>query len=198
MPKRDPDSFPLSPEAGPRLPPLPRITDAVPPSPRGRKVHDALAICIDRNGMWHYHDSPIERKELVYLLASALRRADNGDYWLVTPTEMARIDVEDAPFMAVEMYLAGQGRDRYLSIRTNVDEIVTIDAAHPLYVIIDEGTGEPAPYVKLDRGREARVGRAVYYEMAALAEEAEIEGMRHFGVWSGGTFFSLGPADDAA
>ncbi len=160
-------------------------------------MHDALGICIDRDGVWYYHGSPIERKEMVCLLASTLRRDDDGGYWLVTPTEMGRIDVEDAPFLAVEMYLAGAGRNRFLSVRTNVDEIVTIDADHPLYVIIDEDSGEPAPYVKLDLGREARLSRAVYYELASLAEEVVIDGIRQLGVWSSGTFFSLGPAGDA-
>ena len=135
---------------------------------------------------------------MVCLLASALRRDDAGTYWLVTPTEMGRIDVEDVPFLAVEMYLGGTGHDRYVSVRTNVDEIVTIDAAHPLYVVIDANTGEPRPYVKLDLGREARINRAVYYELAALAEEAVVDGTPQLGVWSGGAFFSLGPAGDAA
>lgn len=134
---------------------------------------------------------------MVCLLASALRRDDDGGYWLVTPTEMGRIDVEDAPFLAVEMYLGGVGHDRFVSVRTNVDEIVTIDAAHPLYVVIDGDTGEPRPYVKLDLGREARINRAVYYELAALAEEAVVDGTQQVGVWSGGAFFSLGPAGNA-
>ena len=199
MPKRVPDPCLSRPDAGASTPsPLPRIAGAAPAAPHGRKLHDALEIRIDRDGIWHYHGSPIQRKELVCLLASALRRDDEGDYWLVTPTEMARIDVEDAPFLAVEMYLAGDGRARYLSVRTNVDEIVTIDAAHPLYVVIDADTGETAPYVKLELGREARLSRAVYYELAALAEEAGIDGIRQFGVWSSGMFFPLAPAGDAA
>jgi hypothetical protein len=178
--------------------PLPRIPGAPPAARHGRKLHDALGIRIDRDGVWYYHGSPIQRKELVCLLASALRVDDTGGYWLVTPTEMARIDVEDAPFLAVEMYRAGEGRGRFLSLRTNVDEIVTIGTDHPLYVIIDEDSGEPAPYVKLELGREARLSRAVYYELATLAEEAVIDGVRHLGVWSSGTFFPLGPAGDTA
>ncbi len=198
MPKRVLDPSLLPPDgAAAASSLLPIIAGAAPAAPHGRTVHEALGIRIDRDGVWHYHGSPIKRKEMVCLLASALRRDENGGYWLVTPTEMARIDVEDAPFLAVELFLGGQGPARRLSVRTNVDEIVTIDAAHPLYVIIEADTGEPAPYVKLEFGREARLSRAVYYELAALAEEADLDGTRHFGVWSSGMFFSLGPAGDA-
>ena len=39
---------------------------------------------------------------------------------------------------------------------------------------------------------EARIGRAVYYELVALAVPGTIRGRRVLGVWSCGAFFSLG------
>ena len=39
---------------------------------------------------------------------------------------------------------------------------------------------------------EARIGRAVYYELVALAVPGMIRGRRVLGVWSCGKFFSLG------
>jgi hypothetical protein len=41
------------------------------------------------------------------LFASVLNRDDSGDFWLITPAEMCRIQVDDAPFTAVEMTVAG-------------------------------------------------------------------------------------------
>ena len=57
-----------------------------------------------RDGTWLYRGSSIERKELVCLFASVLRRDADGDWWLRTPAEQ-RSDcrVEDAPFVAVEL-----------------------------------------------------------------------------------------------
>src|SRR3712207_7692483 len=46
----------------------------------------------------------IGRKELVCLFASVLKRERDGSYWLATPVERGRIEVEDAPFVAVEMW----------------------------------------------------------------------------------------------
>lgn len=170
-----------------------RLLGAPPAAPAGRIVHADLAIRIDRDGVWYYHGSPIQRKELVCLFASALTVDEHGGYWLVTPTEMGRIDVEDVPFLAVEVFAAGQGCEQVLSLRTNVDQIVTVDADHRVFMRGDSANGEPLPYVALDRGLQARLIRPVFYELVALAEEREHDGRQEVGVWSRGTWFALGP-----
>src|SRR3954471_4529049 len=100
---------------------------------------------IARDGTWFYRGSPIGRKPLVKLFSTVLRR-ENGEFWLVTPVERGRILVDDAPFVAVEVEAAGEGLDRKLTFRTNVDDVVTLDAAHPLRVDHDAASGEPRPY----------------------------------------------------
>ena len=156
---------------------------------------------IDRNGTWYYHGSPIGRKELVRLFATVLRRDEDGEYWLVTPVERARIQVEDVPFLAVELDTHGDGRGQVLTVRTNMDEWVVIDARHPVRVVVNPVTSEPTPYVRIRDGIEARVARPVYYEMVDLGTEErtgkEKTGTDHiFGIWSSGEFFPLGSLDD--
>lgn len=154
-----------------------------------------LGLRIDRNGTWYYQGSPIGRKELVRLFASVLRRGEDGDYWLVTPAEMGRVEVEDAPFLAVELTVTGRGGDQILTFRTNIDETVTIDSEHPLRVVVNPQTGEPSPYVTVRPGLEARVARSVYYELVGLGVE-ERSGSDHiYGIWSKGAFFPLGRLD---
>ena len=160
----------------------------------GRTIHEDFGIRIDRDGIWYYHGSPIRRKELLCLFASALQRDEEGRYWLITPQEMGPIEVEDAPFLAVELYVGGKN-EQVLSFRTNVDEIVSMDEEHPLRVAIEPLTREPSPYITLDGGREARLTRAVFYELVALGEEREENGRTHLGVWSCGHFYSLGLVD---
>ncbi|CAA7615321.1 conserved hypothetical protein [Candidatus Terasakiella magnetica] len=154
-----------------------------------------LGIRIDRQGRWFYHGSPINRKEMVCLFASVMHRAKDGTYLLITPGEMGRIEVEDVPFMAVEMFSAGSGCDKVISFRTNVDEMVTVDAQHPLRIVEDGGSGEPAPYVLVRKGLEARLTRSVYYELVAQGWEEDRGGDRVYGLWSSGTFFPLGRLD---
>jgi hypothetical protein len=163
-----------------------------------------LPFLIKRDGTWMYRGSPIGRKELVCLFASVLKREADGSFWLETPAERGRIEVEDAPFVAVELDWSGLGRGQTLTFRTNVDQLVSAGPDHPIRVAHDLLTCEPTPYIQVRAGAgrlpiEARIGRAVYYELVALAEPAMVECRRMLGVWSGGCFFTLGelpPGDE--
>jgi hypothetical protein len=167
--------------------------------PTGRTPVDCgdLPFLIRRDGTWLYRGSPIARKELVCLFASVLRREEDGAFALQTPAERGRIEVEDAPFLAVELDWTGDGRQQVLSFRTNVDQVVTAGADHPIRVAHDILTCEPTPYLLVRPGAgtlgiEARINRAVYYELVALAVREWVGCRRMLGVWSCGRFFPLG------
>lgn len=156
-----------------------------------------LGLAIRRDGTWTYRGSPIGRKPLVKLFASVLRRDAVGHYWLVTPVEKGRIEVEDVPFIAVEADFRGAGRGQIVTFRTNLDEIVTLDARHPLRVVENVADGAPAPYVMVRDGLEARLARPVYYELVERGEERPGPSGREYGVWSAGQFWPLGTLDAA-
>ena len=152
-----------------------------------------LEMRIARDGTWFYRGSPIARLALVKLFASVLRRDGDGSYWLVTPAERGRIEVEDTPFLAVALSVEGEGRDRQLIFRTNLDEFVTAGPDNPLRVETAEN-GEPTPYVLVRDSLEARLSRSVFYELVELGADERIGKMTQFGVWSRGAFFRLGEA----
>ena len=161
-----------------------------------------LPFIIKRDGTWLYRGSPIGRRELVCLFSSVLKREADGSYWLETPAERGRIEVEDVPWMAVEMDWVGVGPGQVLSFRTNVDQVVAAGPDHPIHVRHDVLTCEPIPYILVRRGDgpplEARISRAVYYELVALAVPGELHGRRVLGVWSQHRFFSLGELPNGA
>jgi uncharacterized protein len=155
-----------------------------------------LEMRIARDGTWFYRGSPIGRLPLVKLFASVLRREPDGRYWLVTPAERGLIQVEDVPFLAVALTVEGEGRDQRLIFRTNLDEFVTAGPDNPLRVVT-AASGEPAPYILVRDGLEARLARPVFYELVDLWTEEPIGETTQFGVWSRGGFFQLGePAPD--
>lgn len=159
--------------------------------------HGTLPFVIRRDGSWWYRGGAIGRKELVCLFASVLKRDAAGQFLLETPAERGVIEVEDAPFVAVELGWAGVGRDQVLTFRTNVDQVVTAGPKHPIRMAYDIVSCEPTPYVHVRDGAgrhplEARIGRAVYYELVALAEPGVVQGREVLGVWSSGAFFPLG------
>jgi len=145
---------------------------------------------IARDGSWHYMGTPIDRKRMVRLFSTILRHDADGKFYLVTPVEKIGITVDDAPFVAVEMEVRGAGRDQVLAFRTNVDDHVILNSAHPLRVEEDPETGEPSPYILVRDRLEALIARSVFYDLVELAEEQD----GRLGVWSEGTFFALGGA----
>ena len=161
---------------------------------RGERACCVFPMRIDRDGGWHYRGSPIGRMPLVRLFASVLRRAEDGSYWLVTPAEQGRIEVEDVPFTAVEMRRSGTGRDQAISFRTNLDDWVPLDPEHPLRVVPD-ASGAEVPYLLVRDRLKARLARPVYYELAEMAEPEDGAAER-LGVWSGGRFWPLGSGGD--
>jgi hypothetical protein len=146
-----------------------------------------IGIKIRGDGVWIYGGTPIGRMPLVKLFASVLRKDPDGRHYLVTPIEKVDVDVADAPFLAVEMEVNGQGRQQELVFRTNVDDIVEAGPMHPLRFAIEPASQGLKPYLSV-RGRlEALVTRALYYDLVELAVD-EGNGL---GLWSGGAFFAM-------
>jgi hypothetical protein len=126
---------------------------------------------------------------MVRLFSTILRREPDGGFVLVTPVEKLSIEVEDAPFVAVELKSERAGAGRSLAFRLNTGDIIVAGPDHPLrFAKSDAG---PHPYLGVRQGLEALVARPVYYELAelALAEDAQPPGL-----WSGGTFFPMDAA----
>ena len=150
-----------------------------------------IGMAIRRDGTWVYQNSPIGRAALVKLFASILRKDADGRTYLVTPVEKVDVDVEDAPFLAVEMAVDGSGDKQVLTFRTNVDDVVAVDAEHPLRFAEEKPSGGLKPYV-LVRGRlEALVTRALYADLVELAVPRAGD-VGALGVWSGGVWWEMG------
>ncbi|MDH4982672.1 DUF1285 domain-containing protein [Hyphomicrobium sp. D-2] len=188
---------------------LQEVLKALPPGQRCAPVENwnppfcgDIGLKILRDGTWLYQGSPIRRPELVNLFASVLRKDSDGRTYLVTPAEKIAIEVEDAPFLAVDMQVEGGGEAQRLSFRTNLDDQVVCGPSHPLRFIEEKGSGGLKPYL-LVRGRlEALVTRSLVHDLAALAVEAPAgavdageadAGEPNFGVWSEGAFFPFTP-----
>ncbi|MEN3746486.1 DUF1285 domain-containing protein [Sphingomonas sp. HF-S3] len=144
---------------------------------------------IARDGTWYHQGSPIGRTAMVKLFSTILRREPDGSFVLVTPVEKLDIEVEDAPFQAVELKIEGSDTEMRLAFRLNTDELVTAGSDHPLRF---DGT---RPYLHVRGGLEALVNRAVYYELAQIALS---NGSEPPGLWSNGAFFPFDTQDPEA
>ena len=89
--------------------------------------------------------------------------------------------VEDAPFQAVAMAVTGDGAGRRIAFRTNVDDLVPVDAEHPLRFDRDPAGGVK-PYVRVRGALWARLTRALACDLVALGEERDCRRGALFGV----------------
>jgi hypothetical protein len=152
-----------------------------------------LDMRIARDGTWFYQGTPIGRPALVRLFSTILKRED-GKHFLVTPVEKVGIQVEDAPFLAVEMRKEQQDNGRLLQFRTNVDDWVPCDAAHRLRFEA-AADGGLTPYLHVRADLWAKVTRALYYDLVDMGEERVVDGHSMFGIVSGGEFFAMADAE---
>jgi hypothetical protein len=155
-----------------------------------------IDIRIAADGTWFHNGEPIRRDKLVRLFSSILRREPDGRTVLVTPVESVGITVEDAPFLAVEMALDGDGSTRSIAFRTNVDDVVSVGEEHALRFEQD-AEGGLKPYLHVRRNLWALVTRALTYDLVDLAEEREIDGQTWLGLDAGGMFHRIAPASAA-
>jgi hypothetical protein len=158
-------------------------------------VSGDIDLTIKSDGTWIHEGTAITRARLVRLFSTVLKR-EGDKYFLVTPVEKLQIEVEDTPFVAVLMSREGEGALQTLTFTTNVGDKVAAGPEHRIEFRKIAETGEYAPYIEVRRGLEARIARAVFYDLVSYCEPHEIDGEEMFGVWSGGMFFPFGPVSE--
>jgi len=150
-----------------------------------------LDIRIARDGTWFYLGTPIGRPALVKLFSSILKK-EAGKYYLVTPVEKVGIQVDDAPFVAVDV----EHRDGDLHFTTQVGDTMLAGPDHPIRVERDPETGEPSPYVLVRSNLEALIDRKSFYRLVDLGLHEIWKGESWFGLRSQSTFFPMIPSKE--
>lgn len=143
-----------------------------------------IPIHINAEGTWFHDGGEIRREALVRLFASILRREEDGQYYLVTPVEKWRIDVQLHPLVVVDFTIAETGQGAELTVELNTGKKVLVNAEHP--IVLDSTVGDIA-VVSLWHGLSAIFSRAAWLR---LVEAAHTDGDSAW-VESGGQRFSL-------
>lgn len=155
--------------------------DSLPPVHAWHPEHDAeMDLEIDSDGCWIHEGGAIERQSLVRLLASVIRREDDGRYALVTPQERVFIRVQDVPFLIVDWEFVDSESGRLLLFESSLGERVIVDKDNPLWLKEEK----PVPYVMVRPHLAGRLTRAAYYRLIDVLEERDGQ----WGVESGGFF----------
>ena len=154
-----------------------------------------IDIRIAADGSWFHQQRRFQRDSMVKLFASILRREDE-EYFLVTPAEKLRIEVEDAPFIATLVESVEADGQQAIVFTTNVGERIVADHEHAIRVEIDADSNTPRPYIHARDGLDALISRSAFYDLLNLAQENERNGAGYLSVTSLGEEFELGSTDE--
>lgn len=122
-----------------------------------------IDILINAKGEWFHEGGYFERQDLARLFASILRR-EGEHYYLVTPSDKLKIQVEDVPFSVVLMNITDEG----ISFITSLGDEVKVNSEHPIEF---RKTTDLIPYVMIRNNLWAKLNQSTYYQLMDLAEE---------------------------
>jgi hypothetical protein len=130
-----------------------------------------IDIRIDREGSWFHEGAIISRDSIVRLFASILRREEDGHYYLVTPGEKWRIQVDVLPLVVTDIEWSSVAElPPQLSATLNTGKTVTVDATHPLYL---EPKMDNIPAIRLPHGLAALFSRGAWYRLVEMSEQID-------------------------
>lgn len=144
-----------------------------------------INLLIKADGSWFYNGTVFKRLSLVKLFASVLKK-EGDDYFLVTPVEKVKIQVEDAPFLLTQWHWLDENK-KDMVVQTNLDDEFILNEEHPL-TVNDKGE----LYVIVRRNLLAKVHRNVYYQWIDLATERKQGNTSELIFYSGEVAFCLG------
>ncbi|OHV11812.1 DUF1285 domain-containing protein [Kushneria phosphatilytica] len=170
-----------------RLPPL---MDWQPP------LCGDIDMRIDRRGEWWHEGRHVAHPRVMRQLSRLLRREADGMYYLVTPVEKWRIQVEDQPFIIIDAHreLDEHGGPAWW-LMTNAGDRLMLGNQHRLE---SDSEGRP-PVVEIRFGLQARLGNSVFMALIDCGEIRSIDACHELGLESNGVWQPLGnlPPDTA-
>ena len=166
----------------------------------------AMDLVIKDNGEWWHEGTLMTRQSLVNLFATILwQEENNGDieYYLKTPVQKLRIQVEDVPLLINDVGIVKEivdGKElSWLEFTTTTGDIVRLDKAHPITLRTYESgarqhtavEAQVRPYMPVRNGLTALIGRNAFYHLTEIGELSEQQGKTILILSSGGHSYQL-------
>ncbi len=191
---------------------------AIPPLDQWHPENVAdMDLVIKANGEWWHEGGKVTRESLVSLFATILWKEDhNGiiEYFLKTPVQKIRIQVEDVPLLINDVGIVHEGNMSWLEFTTTTGDVVRLDDAHTITLKaynpidndkIDQSTTavntenhqdsatdmQVRPYMPVRNGLDALIGRNTFYHLTEIGELTELNGETILTLQSGGKYYEL-------
>ena len=181
---------------------------------------DDMDLIIKANGEWWHEGGHMTRQSLVNLFATILWKEENNgaiEYFLKTPVQKLRIQVEDAPLLINDVGIVDEDDKRWLEFTTTTGDVVRLDDEHTIslraYIPEDdisnidassiydndkneenkplESDTQVRPYMMVRNNLHALIGRNAFYHLTEIGELTERDGETILTLQSGGKSYAL-------
>ena len=98
---------------------------------------DDMDLVIKANGEWWHEGGHMTRESLVSLFATILWKEEKEgvtEYFLKTPVQKLRIQVEDAPLLINDVGIVNEETNSWLEFTTTTGDVVRLDDEHPIFL----------------------------------------------------------------
>jgi len=189
---------------------------AIPPLEKWHPENVAdMDLVIKANGEWWHEGGLMTRESLVNLFATILWKEENNgvtEYFLKTPVQKIRIQVEDAPLLINDVGIVKEDNNSWLEFTTTTGDVIRLDDEHPITLkaynpktsTTDDteshedldSEAQVRPYMSVRNGLSALIGRNTFYHLTDIGELKEQNGETILTLQSGGQSYQLSmPAD---
>ena len=164
---------------------------------------DDMDLVIKANGEWWHEGGHMTRQSLVSLFATILWKEETDgviEYFLKTPVQKLRIQVEDVPLLINDVGIVTEDGVSWLEFTTTTGDVVRLDEAHPIalrpYQTDDSAQGgedniQIRPYMLVRNDLEALIARNTFYHLTEIGELTEQNGDTVLTLQSGGQSYQL-------
>lgn len=167
-----------------------------------------MDLVIKANGEWWHEGSHVTRESLVSLFATVLWKEESDqkvEYFLKTPVQKLRIQVEDVPLLINDVGIVKEAGVSWLEFTTTTGDVVRLDTGHKIELrpyharILEQKTEnddlntepEIRPYMPVRNDLEALIGRNTFYHLTEIGQLTEQDGKTILSLESGGQTYQI-------
>lgn len=174
-----------------------KYSDTLPPIHQWHpELSGDIAIGIDREGRW-FHDSVEIKRASIITLFSKLLKLEESDYFLVSPNEKWRIQVDVAPLFVISASLEVRQGHQAIVCQTLTGDTILIGRDNPLQMKQDVANEQIYPLLLVRDNISALISRATFYQLVDWSIcRIHQDGQKEQLIESMGCEFSLGLYSD--
>lgn len=148
-----------------------------------------MDLVIKANGEWWHEQTPIGRKKLYKLFSTIIKKTDD-EYFLVTPVEKIKIQVEWQPFVIIDFQIVKVNGVACYEFIDNCENKRLLSKLDQLS--FSSFQQQSLPIINIRRNLFASFSRSCYYRLIEQADSVELDGCITIQIQSNGHTFNLG------